>query len=103
MCALNRVRKRAAGAARKISASKRALCHLGFFRCRRRRRVIVITRFRIRERRRIACALSLLTVFKFVAIMRQSARNGKQNTAMRRSAPAACARRAMMRVDVNRR
>jgi hypothetical protein len=41
---------------------------------------------------RIACALSLLTVFKFVAIMRQSAANGKRNTAMRGDALALNAR-----------
>ena len=60
----------------------------GCLRCRHHRRVVTATRFRIRERLRIVCALPLLTVFKFVAIMRHSAANGKWNTAMRRSAPA---------------
>lgn len=60
----------------------------GCLRCRRHRRAFRATIFRIRERLRIACALSLLTVFKFVAIMRQSATNGKRNTATRRGAPA---------------
>lgn len=60
----------------------------GCLRCDRHRRACRATIFRIRERRRIACALSLLTVFKFVAIMRQSAGNGKRNTAQRRKAPA---------------
>lgn len=60
----------------------------GCLRCRHHRRAVTATRFRIRERLRIACALPLLTVFKFVAIMRHSAANGKWNTAMRRSAPA---------------
>jgi hypothetical protein len=60
----------------------------GCLRYRHHRRATGATFFRIRERLRIACALSLLTVFKFVAIMRQSAGNGKRNTAMRRTAPA---------------
>jgi hypothetical protein len=60
----------------------------GCLRCRRHRSAFDATLFRIRERSRTACALPLLTVFKFVAIMRQSAGNGKWNTAMRRGAPA---------------
>ncbi|WP_177196827.1 hypothetical protein [Duganella sp. CF517] len=64
----------------------------GCLRCRRHLRASLATNFRIRERWRIACALSLLTVFKFVAIMRQSAGNGKRNTAMRDDACALGAR-----------
>jgi hypothetical protein len=58
----------------------------GCLRCRRHRSAFDATHFRIPERFRIACALPLLTVFKFVAIMRHSAADGKWNTAMRRSA-----------------
>jgi len=60
----------------------------GCLRCRRHLRASIATFFRIRERLRIACAPPLLTVFKFVAIMRQSAANGKRNTAMRGDASA---------------
>lgn len=83
MCALNRVRKCACRAAPKKSRFKASQLPLGCLRCRRFLRALLATIFRIRERLRIACALSLLTVFKFVAIMRQSAANGKRNTAMR--------------------
>jgi hypothetical protein len=86
---------------------KARLIPSGCLRCRHRRREIRVTRFRIRERLRIACAPSLLTVFKFVAIMRQSARNGKRNTAARDGASASRSRFAraiaLMFVIVNRR
>jgi hypothetical protein len=72
----------------KKSRFKASQLPLGCLRCRRHLRASLATIFRIRERWRIACALSLLTVFKFVAIMRQSAGNGKRNTAMRDGATA---------------
>jgi hypothetical protein len=76
----------------KKSRFKASQLPLGCLRCRRHLRASLATIFRIRERLRIACAPSLLTVFKFVAIMRQSAGNGKRNTAMRGGAPALSAR-----------
>jgi hypothetical protein len=60
----------------------------GVLRHHHRRCAIGTAHFQIRERLRIASAASLLTVFNFVAIMRQSAANGKQNTAVRRIASA---------------
>jgi hypothetical protein len=86
---------------------KARLIPLGCLRYRHRRREIRTTRFRIRERLRIVCAPPPLTVFKFVAIMRQSARNGKRNTEVRADASARRSRfaraMALMFVIVNRR
>lgn len=56
------------------------------------RRAICATIFQTRERLRSASAPPSHTVFKFVAIMRQSAANGKHNAAVCRMGSALSAR-----------
>ena len=84
LCALDRVGKCDCRAARKNHRIKASQLPPGCLRSSPDRRALRAIRFRIRERLRLACAPSPHTVFKFVAIMRQSPTNGKHNAAVHR-------------------
>lgn len=101
--ALDRVGKCDCRAARKNHRIKASQLPLGCLRSSPDRSALRATRFRIRERLRFACAPSPHTVFKFVAIMRQSPTNGKHNAAVHRMDTAFGGRAARDRRDVNRR
>lgn len=101
--ALDRVGKCGCRAARKNHRIKASQLPPGCLRSSTDRRALRATRFRIRERSRFACAPSPHTVFKFVAIMRQSPTNGKHNAAVHRMHAAFGGRAARARRDVNRR